>query len=232
MSINFFPSKNADVTVIAPAGGVDSDSDGVLDNEDQFPLDKDKSRDLEAGYAGIWSVNYDNSETEYMPFNDPLEFQFNLQEIEGSCTVSPCLSLGDVLTPVSATYSLVSAPKNNDFKIISETTNPSVGFSAFATVPGDYLLKSEFTTNVEPKQSYTALIPIHVINPRSIEINFDPAEPEPGKSVTARFKATKGICHLYPVCSNIDLSDDVDDFLPLTLLSDIFSIEQTMAVSH
>ena len=225
-SINFFPSKNADVTVVAPAGGVDSDSDGVLDNDDQFPLDKDKSRDLNAGYAGIWSVNYDNSETEYMPFNSKLEFQFNLEQIEGLCTTSPCIGLGDVLTPISATYDLIAAPQNNDFTITNEGVNSVVGFSAFATVPGDYLVKVELTTVIQPKQSYSVIIPIHVINPRNIEIKFDPAEPQPGKSVTTLFKASKGICHLYPICSNIDLTDDVDDYLPLNLLSDIFSIEQ------
>ena len=225
-SINFFPTKNSDVIVIAPMGGLDSDSDGVLDNDDQFPLDENRSRDLNAGYAGIWSVTYDNSETEYMPFNKSLEFQFNLEQIEGSCTTSPCIGLGDILTPISATYDLISAPTNNDFIVTNEGINSVVGFSAFATVPGDYLLKAELTTDIQPKQSYTVFIPIHVINPRSIQIKFDPAEPQPGKSVTTLFKATKGICHLYPICSNIDLTDNVDDYLPLTLLSDIFSIEQ------
>lgn len=225
-SINFFPSENADVTVVAPAGGVDSDSDGVLDNDDQFPFDKDKSRDLNPGYVGIWSVNYDNSETEYMPFKNNLEFQFNLEQIEGLCTTSPCIGLGDILTPISATYELISAPQNNDFTITDGGNTSVVGFSAFATVPGDYLIKADITTAIQPKQSYSVIIPIHVINPRSIQIKFDPAEPQPGKSVTTLFKANKGLCKLYPICSNIDLTDDVDDYLPLSLLSDIFSIEQ------
>jgi hypothetical protein len=227
-SVNFFPTKNSDITIAAPVGGMDSDSDGILDNDDQFPFDADKFRDLNAGYAGIWSVNYDHSETEYMPFNEPFELEFNLEQVEGLCNTAPCLGLGDLATPVSATYELISAPQNNDFRKINENINGSLGFSVFATVPGDYLIKADLTTDIEPKQSYTVFIPIHVINPRSIEIKFDPTEPQPGKSVTTLFKATKGICRLYPICSGIDLTDDVDenDFLPLSLLSDVFSIEQ------
>lgn len=228
-SINFFPTKNSDVIMISPAGGVDSDSDGVLDNDDQFPFDREKSRDLNVGYAGIWSVNYDNSETAYMPFNHEFDFHFNLEQVvDESCSLLPCIALGDILTPVTAAYSLVSAPKNSDFTYTPYTSSATIGFSAFATVPGDYLVKAVLTTDIVPKQTYTKFIPIHVISPKTIQIKFDPAEPQPGKSISALFKATKGICSLYPICANIDLNDgnDENDFLPLSFLNDIFSIEQ------
>jgi hypothetical protein len=225
-SLSVFPTKNDDIEISSPKGGVDTDLDGVLDNEDQFPEDATKSRNLNAGYAGIWSVNYDSTETEYMPFNDPFVFHLNKEQIEGVCTLEPCVGLGDTSTQISASYNLIDGPVNKDFTISPINDGSVIGFSAFATTPGNYLVKAELTTDVDPIQSYTFFVPIQVVDPKDIQIKFDPADPVPGKVVTTLFKVTKALCHLYPICEDLDLNDDVDDFLPLSLLNDIFSVNQ------
>lgn len=228
-NINLFQSKLSDISITSPVGGTDLDSDGVLDNDDQFPNDPTKTRDLNAGYAGIWSVNYDGSETNYMPFNEAFKFQLNVELIEGECIGEPCLGLGDISTLVIDEYSLVQSPKNNDFKLTEPDDDLIVGFTAFATTPGDYLIKAELSTAVTPIQKYTIFIPVHVLNPKDIVIKFEPAEPQPGESVSVSFKATKAICHLYQICSGLNLNDNVPDYLPLNLLSDVFSINQTVS---
>ncbi len=228
--LSLFPTRNADVNIISAKGGVDSDQDGVLDHDDQFPFDPNKSRDLNAGYSGIWSVNVDNSETGYMPFNNSFTFDFNLEQIEGECIESPCIGLGDISSPIIADFSLISAPSNNDFVFTKKNESPEVGFEASASMPGNYLVKATLSTDALPKQTYSTIIPIQVIDPRSIEIKFDPEEPQAGKTVSVLFKATKGICSLYTFCSELglNLNDDIDDFVPLSLLSDIFSVEQKL----
>ena len=223
-----FRSKNSDLSILPPKGGADSDSDGVLENEDQFPNDSTRSRDLNPGYTGIWSVNYNNSETEYMPFNNPFVLRFNKEQVEGLCTLAPCVGLGDISTKIKTTFTLISAPENHDFAEIPQTDTSELGFSAFATTPGNYLVKAEFISDVEPVQAYTFYIPIQVVDPKSIQIKFDPVEPQPGKAISVSFKATKALCTLYPICGEINLNDDEDDFLPLSLLNDIFSINQQL----
>ncbi|MFT6907925.1 MAG: hypothetical protein ACJAS1_004613, partial [Oleiphilaceae bacterium] len=225
--LSFFQTRNVDIAIQPPKGGTDLDSDGVLDNDDQFPQDPLKSRNLNLGYPGIWSVNYDSSETEYMPFNDPFVFQLNKEQIEGLCTLEPCLGLGDTATPISFDFTLIDAPANQDFTRSLINDNSSIGFSAFATTPGDYLVKAVISTDIEPVQTYTFYIPINVVDPKSIEIKFDPAvDLQPGKPVITSFKVTKAICNLYTICEDLDLNDGEDHFLPLSLLNDIFSVNQ------
>lgn len=231
-SINLYQSAYNDLVIQAVAGGVDSDGDGILDNQDQFPNDPLKTRDINSGYAGIWSLNYDNSESEYMPFNRSFNFQLSTELNEGACANEPCISVGDLATPIIDTFTLISGPTNNDFLLTEPDDNSIVGFTAFATVPGEYLLKAEFSSSVSPVQTYSTIIPITVIDPKKIEIRFEPEKPVPGESVSVQFKATKAICSLYTICSGINLDDNIDDYLDLSLLSDVFSVKQSIERSN
>lgn len=227
-SLNLFSTQYSELTLSGPAGGVDSDKDSVLDNDDQFPNDPDKSRNIEPGYAGIWSINFDASETGYMPFTEPYSFSLNKEEIEGLCSNAPCVGVGEISTLILDDFLLISAPENHDFILSEDNDSSLVGFSAFATVPGDYLVRAVLTTDATPQQSYSFLVPIHVLDPKKIAIIFDPVDPSPGDTVSVKFKATKALCRLYAICGGIDLNDNQDDFLDLSLLGDVFSINQTL----
>ena len=233
-----FSVKRSELSSSSPKGGRDSDGDSVLDNEDQFPDDPSSSRALSPGYPGVWSVSVDNSEYGYMPFEEDFVFSLNKEQVEGSCTNTPCIGLGNIAVELTAQYDLIKAPANNDFRLSAFNQTNNIGFSAFATVPGNYLVKATFSKKADQsqestvaEQSYEVIVPVQVINPRSIELRFDPEVPVPGKITKVQFKATKGICSLYAFCSdlNVDLTDNIPDYLDISLLADIFSVEQTLA---
>ena len=231
--ISGFGVKSNELVSAAPKGGRDSDGDTVLDNEDDFPNDPSLTRALNPGYPGLWSLVFDSSEYAYMPFEKNLTFSLNKQQIEGVCTNSPCIGLGNLSVNVTAQYDLIKAPAEHDFTLTpfdNKNTN-TIGFSAFATVPGNYLIKATFRADsAEPVQAYETIVPIQVIDPKSIEIRFNPEVPVPGQVTKVQFKATKALCSLYTFCDalNLDLTDNNPDFVDISLLADVFSVEQSL----
>jgi hypothetical protein len=234
-----FSSQRNELSLPVPKGGRDSDGDGVLDNEDQAPLDALVSRLITSGYPGIWSVVFDATEYGYMPFNDDFIFSLNKQEIEGACTNVPCMGLGNLSAAIEADYVIIQAPASHDMMINEFSQTNALGFNAFATVPGNYLVKARFSSTTasedddSSKQVHEIIIPIQVIDPKSIDIRFNPEVPEPGKIAKVQFKATKALCALYSFCDDqgIDLTDDVPDYLDISLLNDVFSVNQTIQAS-
>lgn len=211
----------------APVGGIDSDLDGVLDNSDQFPLDPLRQRDIETGYAGIWQINSDNSQANLMSLAGELEFELQVVETELDCGVAPCISIGDINTAIVDQWTVIGAPEEGDIQLLDNNDAGSVGFSAKASVPGDYLVKGQLSTTVLPLQSYQVVVPIRLLNPREIEIRLNPETPSAGEPILVEFKLNHEYCRLLAalnVCDGVNLDDGVDDFALLSAFGDLFQV--------
>ncbi len=208
------------VNLVAPIGGLDSDSDGILDNSE---------REIPAGYQGIWSVNVAN-EQQYVPLSGAFQFTVSVAQQQTPCANSPCLSIGNSSTPVSDEWSIVKAPNNADLTLTEPNDTAVVGFSANGFAPGDYLVRGLLSTTADADsetdvtQQFKVFVPITVLDPRNIDIRFNPEVPAIGQPVQAEFKIDPVLCDLYGFCSGINVYDDQDDYLNIDYLSDYFEL--------
>ncbi len=206
------------------AGGADSDDDGVLDNSDQDDSDPNVSRAITSGYAGIWWVNNDASRTQYVPLDGQFQFRMNRVVTEALCSPAPCVSVGDASTLVLDTWQVVAQPEGAAVLITERLDDQTVGFQAEAFVPGRYLIKGELSTNAVPEQSYEIIVAFEVLDPRDIDIRFNPSAPRSGESVQVEFKVTEELCALYSFCQGLNLKDAQADYLELERLGEFFSL--------
>lgn len=218
-----FDLRTADLVLSAPAAGIDSDGDGVLENSDDFPSDPVRQYDLAQDYAGLWSVSYDASRPFVMPFDGRESIMFSRQQAYGLCATSPCFSVGNNATPVTAAWSIVAKPQNSDIEVTTAIDDEGdVGAEVSVSTPGSYVLKGEFTS-VVPERTQTVLVPITVIDPRLIELRFTPDRPDVGEPVLIEFKVTDDLCRLVD-CTSLNRSDATDDYLPVAALGQNFSV--------
>jgi hypothetical protein len=214
--------------------GMDTDGDGVLNNTDAFPNDKDRYNDLDSVYPGIWSVLYDDSTPLIIPFTSSVEFRLPIDIDTASCNVSPCLHVGNFESTLEANYQLVSVPESfHDLTITPfyshSGVNDSIGFDAAATVPGEYIIQVNLTSTAVPVQHYSFIVTLKVIDPKQMEFrlvsidrndsNLVSEEVSSGAVQRVEFKATEELCLLY-----VDKlgADCVGEFFDIDLLSDVF----------
>ena len=230
----------------APKGGVDTDNDGTLDNSDQFPLDPLKSRDIAAGYPGLTSVILGDGASIVMPLDGALVYSLTeSSDSDGDsiCVSFPCYSLGDSATPVLDDFELIIAPLNHDFEHTEIDDANLVGFAASATVPGDYLIKASFTTEVDSEagpevkiiQTFEEEILLTVLDLNDSDIfkvRINPSTPAAGEIVTVQFEATDDLCKLEAlseICKDLNLDDQTPDYLDIELFNDTFEVTWDIA---
>jgi Bacterial TSP3 repeat len=202
--------SKSDFSFSSPAGGVDSDGDGVLDNDDLYPEDPAKSNDIPADYAGIWSADFSSMVTQIVPFEGVAEFVVNVEAVKGSCSVSPCIGLGSLGSVVLDSWSVLSKPEGGDL-LLTEPADPAhVGFMAAGTVPGVYEVHARLTTAALPSLSYEATVKVEVLSLRNYVFSVSPASPSPSDTVSAFIKTDTKLCSAYPVCGGIAVGDDIN----------------------
>ena len=230
----------------APKGGVDTDNDGILDNSDQFPLDPLKSLDIAAGYPGLTSVILGDGASIVMPLDGALVYSLTESSVSDGdriCTSFPCYSLGNSATPVLDDFELIIAPLNHDFEHTEIDDANLVGFAASATVPGDYLIKASFTTEVDSEagpevkiiQTFEEEILLTVLDLNDSDIfkvRINPSTPAAGEIVTVQFEATDDLCKLEAlseICKGLNLDDQTPDYLDIELFNDTFEVTWDIA---
>ena len=221
----------------SPKGGVDTDNDGVLDNSDELPIDPLKSRNIPEGYTGLTSVALGGGAAIVMPLDGSLVYNLELESDDGenSCSSSPCYLLGNSETPVIDDFELIIAPLNHDFAHTEINDDNRVGFEASATVPGDYVIKATFTTAVSPAITFEEEIVLTVLDLNDTDIfniRINPSTPAAGEAVSVQFEATDNLCKLVELqenCKDLDLEDQMPDYLNIELFNDIFEVTWAIA---
>ena len=222
LELTDFRADPQNIAYFPAAGGIDSDGDGVLDNSDAFPNDPLLTRDLVAGYAGLWDVQFDSSQITVVSLNGSLSLTFQEYEQELACSPAPCLSVGDSSSLIEQTWRVLESPSNGNLEI--STVSDRVGFLASVTVPGDYLVKGLIVSDVAPAQTYEVIVPLRVIDPRDIVFVPNPEVPQPGQAVTLNFLVTPELCDalesIAAACLSIDFDDEIPDYLSATYLNE------------
>jgi len=213
----------------SPVGGIDSDGDGILDNSDFYPDDATKDNNIEVGYSGVWNLEVDNSHNFIMPLSG--EFTFGIDryteafDIATICIAAaqPCLSEGIQGSPLLHSWELIRSPEAGNFEITeifttagTDTTDGQVGFKATASIPGVYQVRATLIAQVVPFQTFSFIVPVKVIDPQSIVIQFNPEAPNIGEAVAVEFQATDDLCRVYTFCD----SNDVGSYFDISYLSE------------
>ena len=196
-----------------PKGGLDSDGDTFLDNSDSFPNDATRHSLIEGAYVGVWAVEIPSSHNYIVPLSGEFHFSLKrkLKDFETSkqvCDddVQQCYFEGGMNSSFETTWEVISSPVGGDLLVTSEESETSEpGFKATGSVPGVYQVRMTLVTNVAPKQTYSEIIPLKIIDPNSIEIVFKPDAPDIGESVDVEFLATTDICIAYTFCDSNDV---------------------------
>jgi len=218
--LNELALVGSNVAASAPAGGLDADGDGTLDNSE---------RDIDPGYLGLWSVNVKNVQ-QYMPFSGEFDFTIETQGTTDGCNPSPCASLGDVSTPVIDIWEVISSPEGGDLQLYEQEDGARIGFSARGFVPGNYLVRGILSTTADSDsatsvtETFRVVVPITILDPRELEVRFSPEIPQIGQVVRAEFKVSTALCQVYAFCSGLNIYDAEDDFLDIDYLSEYFQL--------
>jgi hypothetical protein len=196
------------VLFTAPLGGVDSDGDGYLNNSDIYPNDETKHITLDDTYSGVWALTVANSNNYIAPFSGELTYSIsrNVRPLETSlpaCTSSneSCIFEGEVGSDIVVSWKVIRGPENGNLKI-NDTfiTDSAIGFNAVGNVAGVYQVRLNLKTAVDPVQAYSKTIAIEIMNPKDLEIRFNPIAPKAGEIVDVEFQGTDGICRAYDFC--------------------------------
>lgn len=206
----------------APVGGLDADADGFPDYRGELP---------EPGYAGLWSAEVDTNNAIVASLEGEVSVSFNIEETEARCSTEPCISLGDASTAVIDSWTVVKTPDQGTMALSEPDDAGTVGFSATAHVPGEYLVSGVLQTTNIPAQSYKVTVPVLVLDPRDIAFRFSPQNPLLGEAVSVEFKLTELLCQSLPDdnadCLAADFDDAVDDYGDISALGDLFRVQWT-----
>lgn len=220
-----FEIVQENLSLQTPIGGVDSDNNGIID--------KNESLGIPSDYAGLWAANFDTGiESYFMPFSGELTFLFSIEQTTAECSDAPCVSIGDLSTPLLSSWSVLEGPQGNDLSINVLDSSSTGGFVATGTVPGNYRLLGEFTTTIdvsatEPPIRLQVEVPLTILNPRDIDFRLFPEAPVAGEVIDVQFRVTDELCSLYEFCDSLNRSDDQEDYLSLKELGSAFSYSIT-----
>ena len=198
-----------DITHASPSGGVDSDGDGYLNNNDMFPNDADHHITLGGNYLGVWGLNVANAHNYIVPFSGEFSFSIErvVQVIETSsntaCSSSraSCLFEGSLGSSFNTEWKVIRGPVGGDLQIRDTfSNNDEIGFAAIGSVSGVYQVRLTLTTIDEPIQKYSRTIAVEIMNPQDLVIRFNPEEPSAGEIVKVEFQATNDLCEAYSFC--------------------------------
>lgn len=208
------------VSFESPIGGRDENDDGLPDYRGDLP---------DAGYPGLWSARVDMNSPVVASLDGSLSVEFNIEETEDLCSTLPCVSLGDSSTLVSDSWTVVKTPQQGSMTITEPDDAGTIGFSALAHVPGEYLVNGVLQTTAAPSQVYKVTVPVLVLDPRTIEFRFNPQIPLQGEAVGVEFKLSEQLCQSLPAdnaaCLAADFTDSIDDYSDISALGDLFRVD-------
>ena len=211
LKLSDFSVDLAQQSFTSAIGGVDLDNDGVLDS--------DQGRNIPNAYPGLWSVRVDPQQEYYTSIDGEFSIDFNVEELEGDCSVMPCVGLGDAATLVLDDWSVVKSPNEGDMVLSESNDDDGVGFDASVTVPGEYLVNGALRTLEEPSQTFRVTLSLTLLDPRTLTFRMNPSNPVLGQVPTIEVRLTEALCASLPSdnlsCLAVDLTDDVDDFVDI-----------------
>lgn len=204
-----------------PVSGIDTDGDGVLDNQDAFPFDPNKSEmDIPVGYKGLTSSNFDELVSLTARFSGEVDFSVIIEETNGQCTSDNCLGIGDQITPIIDNWVISDKPLGSNVTLTEPNDLTQVGLNFVADTPGSYRVLGSFSTTESPVRSYSVELAITVPDFEEYEFSVSPMPSSLGELPDVAIRATAELCAAYSVCVNPNGGEDLDISL---LLGDLYS---------
>lgn len=240
------------LALVGAAGGVDSDGDGMLDNDDPDPSTPNEI--VDNGYDGLRSVSVQFEDALLMPIDQSLVLTIPIEEVQTgddeklSCAPhdSQCILVGDMSVEIEVASSINVAPDTHNATISSRLFDS--GSARFLELKidgskaGSYSAYVQLTTeaqvNPETKavevdeQQFGFELPFTIFDFSTLEFRVVSENQDPvtgsefvnaGSKIVLQFKATDQICELYPVCG--DNNENVGEFLDLDLIGESFSVQ-------
>ena len=201
--IDEFLPVDTDFVFVVPQGGVDSDGDGVLDNSDAFPDDPNRSDpDIPVNYGGIWSLSANNSSAINVKFSGEFSLLFDVEIIEGDCSVSTrCIGKGSSGSSLTQSWLVLESPSGSSVNIDPVVGGSSIGANFKLLNPGTYRFRVEFGSDAIPSIQRTADFEVYVPDFSSYRYEISPARPLISEPVDVLLEVDDVLCNAYQICA-------------------------------